>query len=405
LKQPTSSQSTSSQSTSQQPIQKYKIGVSVFLDSIIADLELSRSQVSLMYTFGTLAGSFLLPFIGRFIDRRGPRLSVAIIVALFAIACIYMGFVRNIVMLFFGFFFIRSMGQGSLSLVSNYTINQWFIRRRGFAIGLAGFGFAIATAVFPPIIEHLIQNFGWRHSYMLLGVMLAVTMLPLGILFYRSAPEHYGLTPDGNKQDVPVSEYNATSQEARSSLIFWLLSAAIFLTSCLGTGLIFHHYSIMEQGGLTREAALLLFIPLGFTSFSSNFVTGILLDRFPPRFLLAFAQFMLAVSLAFATYVFNSQSIFVYGIIFGITMGSTGAINSAAFAHYFGRQYLGEIKGTVQTINVAGSAFGPLLFAFFYERSGNYTPVLLVSMLLPIAIALATLIIPKRMLIPKQIIR
>lgn len=378
------------------------LGVSVFLDSIITDLNLSRSQVSLMYTFGTLAGSFLLPFVGRFIDKRGPRISVAIIVALFAMACVYMGFIRNIVMLFLGFFFIRCLGQGSLSLVSNYTINQWFIRRRGFAIGIAGIGFALATAVFPPVIEQLLQSFGWRTSYMLLGIFLALTMLPLGILFYRSAPEHYGLKPDGNKQKEAVSEYNATPQEARSSLIFWLLSAAIFLASCLGTGLIFHHYSIMEQVGLNRESALLLFIPLGFTTFASNFVTGLLLDRFPPRFLLAIAQFMLAVSLAFATYVFNNQTIFIYGIVFGIMQGATGAINSTAFAHYFGRQYLGEIKGSVQTINVAGSAFGPFLFAIFYQRSGSYTPVLLFSLLLPLVIAIATLIIPRKMLIPKQ---
>ncbi len=378
------------------------LGVSIFLDSIITDLDLSRSQVALMYTFGTLAGSFLLPFVGRFIDKRGPRLSVAIIVTLFALACIYMGFIRNLLMLFLGFFFIRSMGQGSLSLVSNYTINQWFIRRRGLAIGLAGFGFAIATAVFPPAIEFLLQNFGWRQSYMILGLVLATTMLPLGILFFRSAPEHYGLKPDGTKQAEAVSEYNATPQEARSSLIFWLLSAAIFLTSALGTGLLFHHYSIMEQVGLNRESALLLFIPLGFTTFASNFITGLLLDRFPPRFMLAFAQFMLAVSLAFASFVFSAPTILVYGVIFGIMQGATGAISNTAFAHYFGRQYLGEIKGTVQTINVAGSAFGPFLFAIFYQQSGSYIPVLLFSMIPPLAIALATLIIPRRMLVPTQ---
>lgn len=71
------------------------VGVSVFIDGIIADLQVSRSTVSLMYAVGTLCGSFALPFVGRFIDRRGPRLAVSIIAILFALACVWMGVVQG----------------------------------------------------------------------------------------------------------------------------------------------------------------------------------------------------------------------------------------------------------------------------------------------------------------------
>jgi MFS family permease len=68
------------------PGQTYAI--SIFLETIIADLGLSRSLVSLLYTGGTLAGSFALPLVGRQIDQRGPRFMVGLIASLFGLACL-----------------------------------------------------------------------------------------------------------------------------------------------------------------------------------------------------------------------------------------------------------------------------------------------------------------------------
>src|SRR5690625_3802880 len=107
------------------------LGVSVFLDHIVADLNLSRSTVSLLYTFGTLTGALSLPFIGRFIDRHGPRVGVVVISTLFALACAFMGLVNGLLMLLIGFVLIRALGQGALSLVSVHAVNVWFVRRRG----------------------------------------------------------------------------------------------------------------------------------------------------------------------------------------------------------------------------------------------------------------------------------
>ncbi|MCP4415201.1 MAG: MFS transporter, partial [Chloroflexi bacterium] len=53
--------------------------VSIFVEHFIRDLSLSRSLVSSLYTIGTLTGSFALPFVGRQIDKRGPRLMVMLI--------------------------------------------------------------------------------------------------------------------------------------------------------------------------------------------------------------------------------------------------------------------------------------------------------------------------------------
>ena len=102
--------------------------VSIFIEHFIEDLNISRSVVSTLYAAGTLTGSLALPFIGREIDRRGTRVMVVVVAALFGLACIYMGAVRGALMLGLGFIAIRMLGQGSLTLVSQNAINQWWVR-------------------------------------------------------------------------------------------------------------------------------------------------------------------------------------------------------------------------------------------------------------------------------------
>lgn len=127
--------------------------VSVFIEHFIVDLGISRALVSTLYTVGTLTAAFALPYVGRQVDRRGSRLTMAAITVALGLACIYMGSVRNALMLVVGFVALRMLGQGSLSLVSKNVINQWWVRRRGMAMGIAGMATALlSTGGFPNLL-------------------------------------------------------------------------------------------------------------------------------------------------------------------------------------------------------------------------------------------------------------
>src|SRR5712671_7926157 len=106
-------------------------GVSVFLDPLTADLGISRTWASTAYAVGTLAGILPAPLIGRWIDRRGPRLTATIIAASLALACAYMALVQSGIMLLLGFALLRGTAIGGLSLVSQQVVNLWFVQRRG----------------------------------------------------------------------------------------------------------------------------------------------------------------------------------------------------------------------------------------------------------------------------------
>ncbi|MDZ7703263.1 MAG: MFS transporter [Trueperaceae bacterium] len=380
------------------------LGVSVFLDPIIADLGVSRSTVSLLYTFGTLAGAFSLPFVGRFIDRRGPRVAVVAIAGLFALACVFMGLVQGLGMLLVGFLLIRGLGQGSLSLVSLHVINLWFVRRRGFAIGLSGLGMALATAFFPLLIETLLGAFGWRGAYMLLGGLVAVTILPIGWLLYRSQPERYGEVPDGRVkrgETAPVvDEYNATPGEAKRTPLYWLFIGGDVLIAAFGTGLVFHHYDLMAVGGLERVAAAAVFVPFGLLTAAGNFTGGVLMDRISPKILLSAMLTLQAAALVTAAFIVPALLI-PYGVMLGITQGIKGGVTGSVYAYYFGRQHLGAIKGFAITLSVAGTAAGPFLFALGKDLFGGYVSTLLWSAL-PVLLLAVVALLPLKFLRPPE---
>ena len=383
-------------------------GVSIFIDHLIADLGLTRSGVSTLYLFGTLGGSLFLPFVGRFVDRRGPRVAVVAVAAAFALACVWMGNVRGAATLLVGFTLVRALGQGALSLVSLHVVAIWFVRRRGIAIGLVGIGMALATATFPTLIESLIEGAGWRNAYMLLGLAVALTIVPVGGLVFRDRPERYGVAPDGAPEGGATStpeggatsaegrgsrarrERHYTADQARRTLTFWVFLSGLFLGSTLGTGLVFHHYSILAEGGLERALAARTFVFYGITAALANLATGALITRIAPRFLLSAMLMMLGSALVFAGFLSGPASIVPYGLLLGMRTGMYSSLSGNVFAYYFGRKHLGSIKGWVSTVLVIGSAVGPLILGLGYDRLGSYTTTVIACSALPFAVALIT---------------
>lgn len=374
-------------------------GVSGVLDAVIEDLGLKRSTVSLMYSLGTLLGSVAMPRVGRWIDEAGPRKAVTLIAALFALACLGMSRVNGPIPLLLGFTALRGLGQGALWIVCLHAVNLWFVRRRGLAVGISGTGMAAASALFPLGIAYLITQVGWRDTYALMGLLIAVTILPAGALFFRDAPEQFGLVPDGHASDqVPEAkpEISWTLAEARRTPMFWMLAlTCCLLPAALGTGLIFHHFSILELNGLSRVQAATVFLPVAVLAALSNVATGIWLDRLQPQRLVALGMLILGAAVFTATQVKSPQMGWVYGCLLGVMQGTQVSLGGTVWAHYFGRAHHGAIRGFAFTVMVGGSALGPLPFAWGVETFGSYAPLLVVSAFLPLAAAVWALLVPR----------
>ncbi|HSM25821.1 MAG TPA: MFS transporter, partial [Anaerolineaceae bacterium] len=260
--------------------------VSIFIEHIIEDLGISRTLVSTLYSIGTLIGGFTLPWWGRQIDRQGARKMVAVISLLFGLSCIFMGFVQNAIMLGIGFVLIRMLGQGSLGLVSQTVINQWWVRRRGMAMGFSGLLMSlIGMGVFPTLVYALITNFDWRIAFGILGIAVLLLMLPVGLIFFRNKPEEYHLHPDGvalpesNELligDSHAIEENWTLNEAIKTRVFWILVVGTSSFSLIGTGIFFHLVSIFDTQGLSAALAASVFVPVSIAAALATLLGGYL---------------------------------------------------------------------------------------------------------------------------------
>ena len=375
---------------------------SAFLDHFIAELDLSRSLVSTLYTAGTLTASFVLPFVGRQFDRRGARLLMALVSLLLGLACIYMSLVRNAVMLGIGFFLLRQLGQGSLSLVSRNVINIWWVRRRGLVMGIGGVAGALLSGLFPYIINTLIPLYGWRWTYVALGASLILFMLPLGWIFVRDRPEDHGLQPDGAAtpgddgaaEEGPL-ENNWTRAQALRTPVFWLVSAGLASMSMLNTGLTFHLFSVFEDSGLSAAVAASVFVPIAATGAVVQLLGGLAIGRVPIRFLLALSLLLMALNLVLAPALDSLGMAYVFGLCMGMQGGLEMIVSGVIFANFFGRRHLGSIVGLASTLLVAASALGPMPIGVARDLLGGYGAVLNSFAAVPLALSVACLLFCK----------
>src|SRR5690554_823830 len=101
---------------------------SVFIESYLQEFGWSQTTVSSVYSLATLCSGFLLFTIGKLTDRLGRRFMLTLVSLLLGLACIGSSFVVGVISMFIGFFCIRLLGQGSMTMISNTLVSQWFIK-------------------------------------------------------------------------------------------------------------------------------------------------------------------------------------------------------------------------------------------------------------------------------------
>ena len=365
------------------------IGVSVFIDHFVDDLDLSRSAVSTAYLIGTLTGALFLPRVGRFIDARGVRLAQMIIGVLFALALVNMSFVNGIVWLTIGFTGIRLMGQGSLSLVTSVTVALRFAERRSTAIGIQSTATAGLMALVPIGLTGVIAIVGWRSAWLVAAAVVVGTVVPIAFFGLRKMPTRTADAQTHVTSNSAVVSY--TREEAVRTRAFWIIVAVSGSAGMLSTALNFHQIDLLGEAGLSRSQAAILFAPQVIGSSIAGLSFGWLGDRFGSRYLLTISMALLAVSHVLAATAAPGLRVVVYAISLGMASGAVHTATSAALPNWFGTGHIGSISGLKNLFNVAASSIGPVALALTQGWFGSYPPAILLLMTIPIAAGLFSL--------------
>jgi MFS family permease len=369
---------------------------SVFLGPISKDLELSNSSIASAYGLATLIAAFLLPYMGKIIDKYGPRTSLIIISIILGISCIFFGAASNFLMLTVGFGFLRFFGQGSLMLGCANMVSQWFDTKRGFAMSLMALGFGISMAIHPPLSQLLIEQFGWKYAWVILGISTWIIMVPALYILAWNTPERVGLRPDGvnqsSSQQNDVEEIEGLNlSEAIKEKSFYILSAMWFGMAMLVTTLHFYQVTILTSQGISTDFAAGVFSISAITMVLFMPFIGKLFDNYPTKYVLALGLAINSISLLLITSANNEIFTIVYAMFFGINNAISMTMFGYIWPRYFGRKHLGSIQGTGQMIGVIGASLGPLPVGFAIDYIGSSLITVRYLSIYPIIMAIITI--------------
>lgn len=392
------------------PGQTYAI--SVFINSYITDLGWSRSLISTTYSAASLAAGLCLFIVGRLIDRYGHRVMSLVVGILLGVAALWNSFFFGPVWLFFGFFMLRLFGQGAMTLIPGTLVPQWFIRKRGRALSLMAIGGFASAALFPPLNVWLIGTWGLSATWRIWGFLLLFMFVPISYFLIRNTPEAVGLKPDGiqplatirksgegkDKGEIPieyVSENNWTLAQARKTWTFWLILLAASIPPLVNTGLTFHLLLIFAEKAISPHVAALVLSIMALVGIPTSLIAGFIVERVRINIVLAFV-FLAEILVLGLLIITNTAAMAVlFGIVWGIAGGFERITIGILWPNYYGRKYLGSIKGVAATAMIIGASLGALPLGLAFDKFGSYNEILLMLMVIPLIGFIFALISPR----------
>src|SRR5437667_6237489 len=182
-------------------------GFPVFYPSLVGSLGFTRAQVIQGFFLGFVVAALLLGILaGVMIDRWGARQVIRLGIGFVSLPLVLMGFMSQ-VWQYYLLCIAEVIGYVLTGPIPNQVlISNWFRARRGRAMGYAYLGLGLGGVASPLLINALIERYGWRRAFEIIGVLILTVLFPVAHWVTRSRPQDLGLAPDGTaaEQGRPV---------------------------------------------------------------------------------------------------------------------------------------------------------------------------------------------------------
>lgn len=356
---------------------------SAFIESLQHDFGATRGSVSLVFSLAGFLYFGLGAVSGPLADRWGSRRVVLIGIVLIAAGLALASFARSLPMVYAAYSLGVGLGVGFSYVPAMGAVQRWFIKRRGFASGLASSGIGAGTLVAPPLAALLIGIWGWRNAYLVLGGLALLIGAGMAMLIDND-PRGRGLGPDGE----PPAPQTATAQASGSSIPDAIKSRRFIglygacLACSFGVFVPFVHLTpYATDHGIAKTSAVLLVSVIGIGSTVGRFFLGGLADRFGREVSLVgmFAGMALALVIWLSSTQFWPLAVFAF--IFGTAYGGWVALLPAVVMDYFGGRNVSGLIGILYTSAGIGTLIGPSATGYAFDATHSYT--------LPIAVSIA----------------
>ena len=357
----------------------YSFGI--FFKPLLAELGWARAMTSGAYSlFMVLHGLLYIPA-GRLNDKFGPRVIMIVCGFFLGLGYLLMSQVNDIwhLFLFYGVIVGFGAGGGYVPLLS--TVSRWFVKRRGLMTGIVVSGAGFGTVIMPPVVNWLISDYGWRTSYIVVGIVSLVLII-LAALFLRRDPSQVGQLPYGEgeakEQSLDLEAGGFSVQRAIRTRQFWMFSVVIFSLLFSQQSIMVHIAPHATDLGISAAVAANILAIIGGLSIAGRLIMGNAADRIGNKPVIVTAFILMAITLFWLVAAREVWMFYLFAIVFGFAYGGIVSIESPIIAELFGMGSHGVIFGAMHSISTIGGAIGPVLAGRIFDITGSYQPAFLV---------------------------
>jgi MFS family permease len=362
---------------------------SLFFPPILSEFGWERGVTAGAFSFGFVVSGIVSPLIGRLMDRAGPRAVMELGVALMGGGLLLAPLTTQPWHLYLTIGVM--VGAGSVCLGysgQSLFVPNWFIRRRGLAMGIAFAGVGIGSVTLLPWVQHMIEQTGWRTACTAIGLLVLIALAPINLLL-RKRPEDIGLQPDGDAAPSAASAKPAsnivdpvwagidwTLPRALCTARFWWIALGYFCGLYIWYAVQVHQTKFLLDIGFSANVGVWALGVVSLLGIPGQILLGHVSDRVGREWIWAASCSGFAICFAALIALKYAPVLpLVYLMVF--TQGALGygltSIMGAVVLEIFQGKHYGSIFGTIMLVALAGGAAGPWVTGLLYDRMGSYT--------------------------------
>ncbi len=355
---------------------------SVFLIPLIEQFGWSRASTAGVFSLMVLLFGVGSIFSGRLAERYGPRVVNILGGVLVGGGLALSATIQSLWQLYVFYGLIIGLGVSTSWTPLVAVVARWFVARRGLAMGVMSIGNSIGMILFPPISRYLITIFGWRWSFLILGVLSGATIIAAALFLQRDPQEKnvraFGESPPPRPPDQAPPSFSLSPakdlsySQALVTSPFWMIAMGylLWLTGFLMVSVHLAAYGV--QWGLSPMAAAFAVSLIGAGSIFGKISLGLLSDRIGPQKVLALGLLMQGTAVFGLIGSRSAVPIYLCAAVIGFGYGGTGPQLPVLTAKLFGLSALGSIFGTLVLSGQFGGAIGPFLAGKMFDLTQSY---------------------------------
>lgn len=347
----------------------------IFFVPICDDLGFDRGAIALYLTFYFIATTFTYPLVAKFLPKWDFRKFLTGCFLIIAAVEAAMGSFTQLWQWYVGGVLLGIAGALVFVVASTVLIENWFVEKRGTALGIAMCGSGIGGVIFPILGNYLIETIGWRLAYPSIAIIICIMVLPWTIFVFRLHPSELGLEPYGAEKakELEAEALNAKGMPAKQAVVT-LAFICVFLYAgieALFSGYNNHLPGFAESIGYSAAfgATILSLAQFGYTV--ATLVMGWVTDKLGVAVSTYITLGVTALSLLGFTFFQSEIPLIISAFVFGMNSVIITISVPTLISELFGKKHFAEILPYSRMSGIIG-CFGAAAVGACYDLTGSY---------------------------------